>query len=199
MAREQENPMAVVPTDIPIGTIVSYGVAFDRDHISKQGWLPCDGSALSRSTYADLFAVIGTIHGDGDDKTTFNLPNYQGRFQRGADPTASVDRDAESRLPVARGGATGTRVGSLQLGATALPSIRFTTDESGKHKHGVPHLPTDSSWYQIAGGHYAAWNSGSVQSSKSGNHSHRILGGDKETRPINVAVNYIIYTGYKTP
>ena len=40
------------------------------------GWLVCDGSAVSRTTYAKLFAVIGTTYGEGDGNTTFNLPDY---------------------------------------------------------------------------------------------------------------------------
>ena len=43
------------------------------------GFLPCDGSAVSRATYALLFAVIGTTYGVGDGSTTFNLPNLKGR------------------------------------------------------------------------------------------------------------------------
>ena len=43
------------------------------------GWLKCDGSAVSRTTYAKLFAVIGTIYGVGDNSTTFNLPDVKGR------------------------------------------------------------------------------------------------------------------------
>lgn len=48
------------------------------------GWLACDGSAVSRSQYDKLFAVIGTTHGAGDGATTFNLPNAAGRVMRGA-------------------------------------------------------------------------------------------------------------------
>ncbi len=43
------------------------------------GFLACDGAAVSRATYADLFAVIGTTHGAGDGVTTFNLPDARGR------------------------------------------------------------------------------------------------------------------------
>ena len=46
-------------------------------------WLLCDGSAVSRATYAALFAVIGTLYGAGDGSTTFNLPNLVGRFPLG--------------------------------------------------------------------------------------------------------------------
>lgn len=47
------------------------------------GWLICDGSAVSRTTYADLFAVIGTTYGAGDGSTTFGLPNLSGRVPAG--------------------------------------------------------------------------------------------------------------------
>lgn len=49
-----------------------------------EGFLLCDGSAVSRETYADLFAVIGTTFGEGDGSTTFNLPDFRGRFIQGA-------------------------------------------------------------------------------------------------------------------
>jgi len=44
------------------------------------GWLICDGTAKSRATYADLFAVISTVHGAGDGATTFNLPDMADKF-----------------------------------------------------------------------------------------------------------------------
>jgi microcystin-dependent protein len=47
------------------------------------GWLLCAGAAVSRSTYSALFAVIGTTFGVGDGSTTFNVPNYTGRFPYG--------------------------------------------------------------------------------------------------------------------
>ena len=46
---------------------------------TQSGWLLCDGSAVSRSTYSALFGVIGTIYGPGDGVSTFNLPNGVGR------------------------------------------------------------------------------------------------------------------------
>ena len=50
---------------------------------APSGWLICDGSAVSRTTYATLFAVIGTTYGTGDGSTTFNLPDLRGRFPLG--------------------------------------------------------------------------------------------------------------------
>ena len=47
------------------------------------GWLSCDGSAVSRATYADLFAAIGTTWGSGNGNSTFNIPDLRGAFLRG--------------------------------------------------------------------------------------------------------------------
>lgn len=56
--------------DAPLGAILSYG-----GDTAPTGWLLCDGSAVSRTTYAQLFEVIGTKYGPGDGSTTFNLPD----------------------------------------------------------------------------------------------------------------------------
>ena len=55
------------------------------------GWLECNGGAVSRTTYAALFAVIGTLWGIGDGSTTFNLPETRGEFIRGYDHSRGVD------------------------------------------------------------------------------------------------------------
>jgi microcystin-dependent protein len=62
----------------PAGTILPFGASTAPD-----GFLACDGSAVSRATYADLFAVIGETWGVGDGSTTFNVPNLAGAFLRG--------------------------------------------------------------------------------------------------------------------
>jgi microcystin-dependent protein len=64
---------------IPTGAIREYGGAS-----SPIGWLLCDGSAVSRNTYANLFNSIGTTWGAGDGSTTFNLPDFRGRASIGA-------------------------------------------------------------------------------------------------------------------
>lgn len=63
---------------VPAGTIVSFGAA-----IAPNGWLLADGSAVSRTTYANLFEAIGDDYGGGDGTTTFNLPDLRGRFPVG--------------------------------------------------------------------------------------------------------------------
>jgi microcystin-dependent protein len=54
------------------------------------GWLLCDGQAVSRSTYASLYAVTGDTYGAGDGSTTFNLPNFKGRSAIGSGQGAGL-------------------------------------------------------------------------------------------------------------
>ncbi|MFA1668143.1 tail fiber protein [Chromobacterium piscinae] len=65
-------------------------VAFFAMTTPPDGWLPANGAAISRSTFASLFAAIGTTYGAGDGTTTFNLPDLRGEFVRGWD--ANVDQ-----------------------------------------------------------------------------------------------------------
>lgn len=55
------------------------------------GYIVCNGAAVSRTTYSNLFAVIGTTYGNGDGSTTFNLPDLRGEFIRGWDSGRGVD------------------------------------------------------------------------------------------------------------
>lgn len=67
-------------SNIPIGLIVPYG-----GNTIPSGWLECNGMAVNRVVYAQLFSVIGTIYGEGDGSTTFNLPNISGKTLVGRD------------------------------------------------------------------------------------------------------------------
>jgi len=64
---------------------------------APSGWLLCNGSAISRTTYATLFAVIGTTFGSGDGSTTFNLPDYRDRMPIGAGTTYSLNSQGGSK------------------------------------------------------------------------------------------------------
>lgn len=70
----------VINTNTPVGSISMYAGS-----TAPSGWLICDGSAVSRTDYADLFSVIGTTYGTGNGSTTFNLPNLKGRVPVGID------------------------------------------------------------------------------------------------------------------
>lgn len=76
----------------PTGAIVAYPAA-----TAPTGWLLCDGSAVSRTTYATLFAIIGCAYGVGDASTTFNLPDFRGRFLRAFDSSAALDPNNTTR------------------------------------------------------------------------------------------------------
>lgn len=70
---------------VAVGTIVPWTKA-----VAPNGYLKCDGSAVSRATYADLFNVIGTTYGVGDGSTTFNLPELTSRTLVGANTSTNV-------------------------------------------------------------------------------------------------------------
>ena len=70
--------VSVEVDSMPIGTISMFAGT-----TAPTGYLLCQGQAVSRTTYANLFTVIGTTYGTGDGSTTFNLPNLQGRFALG--------------------------------------------------------------------------------------------------------------------
>lgn len=57
---------------------------------TPEGWLLCDGSAISRTDYAELYSVIGDTYGDGDGSTTFNLPNLIDKFVEGSATAGTV-------------------------------------------------------------------------------------------------------------
>ncbi|MBP2632151.1 MAG: Tail Collar domain protein [Firmicutes bacterium] len=59
---------------------------------APEGWLKADGSAVSRVDYANLFDAVGTMFGDGDGSTTFNLPDLRGEFVRGFDDSRGIDK-----------------------------------------------------------------------------------------------------------
>ncbi len=97
----------------PSGALMDFAM-----QTAPTGWLECNGSAVSRTTYAALFAAIGVVYGAGDGSTTFNLPDARGNFRRGWDHGAGVD--------------TGRAFGSLQLDAFAshTHSVAYSTSNT---------------------------------------------------------------------
>lgn len=96
---------------MPTGAILDYGASS-----IPTGWLACDGAAVSRTTYADLFTAIGTTWGVGDGSTTFNVPDLRGR--------------------AAIGSGTGTGLSARTLAATGgTETHQLTTAEMPSHTH----------------------------------------------------------------
>lgn len=180
----------------PPGTIVAYGGnPPGAGTVGPDGWFLCDGSAVSRTTYANLFAAIGTAYGSSDS-FTFNLPDLRGVFLRGVDFSAGKDPDKAGRGILKAGGNSGNNVGSLQSCATKVPTNPFVSaTESAAHTHNFT-LGNNNSPSSIAHADSGAFSAGAT-GAENQNHTHSIgvgagTGGDNETRPVNVYVNYII-------
>ena len=110
---------------IPTGSLVPFAGA-----VIPEGYLLCNGAAVSRTTYAKLFAVIGTLWGTGDGETTFNLPDFSDKFLEGTTSTENVGKFLEAGLPNITG--TATPWGAVfRAGSGALYSAPGSTNENG--------------------------------------------------------------------
>lgn len=98
---------------IPAGTIVAYGGA-----TAPAGWLLCDASAVSRTTYARLFAIIGTAFGVGDGTTTFNVPELRDRLTLGKG-TNNATLGASGTAAAASGVITSSNITGVLTGASS--------------------------------------------------------------------------------
>ncbi len=111
MATQVSTPMLQPATQallVPPGAVMSFAMS-----AAPVGWLPCDGSAISRTTYAPLFSAVRTAFGAGNGSSTFNVPDLRGEFIRGW----SAGRDV--------GGQSGRTFGSTEQ--DAIRNITGTT------------------------------------------------------------------------
>lgn len=173
---------------VPAGVVMAYAGA-----TAPTGWLLCNGSAISRSTYADLFTAIGVAHGYGDNSTTFNLPDYRGRFIRGRANASANDPDRASRTAANTGGNTGDAVGSVQ--GDVVQGHRHQVGEYGAGN------PLNTSLLSSSAGsntYFAtvAFNGIANTSYYAAGMTTDYTNGtpriSSETRPLNAYVNYII-------
>lgn len=165
----------VIPAGVPAGTVVAFAGAS-----APTGWLVCSGAAVSRTTYAALFAAIGTTHGAGDGSTTFNLPDLRGEFIRGLDGGRGVD--------------TGRTLGSAQSSQNLSHSHTASTDTAGAHTHATPEGFSGTGSFGPAP---TGTQSIASTTSSAGGHSHTVTvssAGGAEARPRNIALLYIIRT-----
>ena len=155
----------------PAGTIFPFAGV-----VSPGGYLPCDGAAVSRTTYQTLFAAIGTTWGAGNGATTFNVPDLRDMFIRGAGSSP---------------------VGTLEQDTLKSHTHTATVTDLG-HLHGVPQGD------RIGGGtgDYASGDDYTTQIHAYVNSQTATTGisvtnantGDAETRPVNKRVLYVIKT-----
>ena len=111
------------------------------------GWLKCNGAAISRTTFSALFSRLGTVYGEGDGSTTFNVPDLRGLFPRGWDDGRGIDNGRaigsyqEMMLHSHGHGATATTIEDHQHTAWSdsqgSHQHRASTNMQGEHAHAV--------------------------------------------------------------
>jgi microcystin-dependent protein len=191
----------------PAGIIWEYGGS-----AAPTGWLLCDGSAISRTTYSALFAVLGTAYGSGDGSTTFNLPDKRGKFGVGVDGTytrGSTGGAASGTTSTAGSHDHTGLAGSTTLTIAQMPTHSHTatvTDPGHVHILGGTGLGGGSTGYSgTPGGAYPtnpAFTGVSVSNSNTGgggSHNHSISTDGSHTHtvatvPPYLASNFIIKT-----
>ena len=141
----------------PIGTVSAFAGASAPDK-----YLICNGTAISRTTYSDLYAVLGDVYGNGDGSTTFNLPDLRGEFLRGLDGGRGVD--ASRTL--------GSAQSDLLKSHTHQVQNVFSGGGTGDEENYVSNVTARRSTIDT------------------------LSEGGAETRPRNIAMNYIIKAEY---
>jgi microcystin-dependent protein len=166
---------------LPTGFMVMYGAAISP----SVSWILCDGTAISRSSYSDLFAVIGISFGVGDGATTFNVPNLQNRFPYG--------------------GTVGVVGGSNDAVAILHDHTFSATTGSDSHSHTDTSKVTENILEASSGGvsENVAGNIDVSATTSSDTHSHSVSGttasagvsGTGLNRPAFVGVQFLIKSG----
>jgi microcystin-dependent protein len=151
---------------VPTGMVLPFAGATAPD-----GFLLCDGSAVGRATWPDLFAAIGTTYGAGNGSTTFNLPDLRGRIAAGRDDMGGA---AANRITLGVSGIAGTALGAVG-GDQRMQS----------HAHGLQMRPD----LLNAGGAAAVFMSGSLSSSTDAAGQ----GASQNVQPTLI-LNYVIAT-----
>jgi microcystin-dependent protein len=152
--------------------------------LEARGWMLCDGRTLQRADYPELFDVLGYLYGGSGE--TFSLPDYRGAFFRGTDLGANVDPDLGERVAPA-GGGSAAGVGSTQPFALQTHEHTYLFAQTA-----APPTPQGNA----AGApvsQSAPTKGGPVNSVAP---AVAVKVSQNETRPSNVAVNYIIKFSY---
>ena len=181
---------------VPSGSVFCMAVA-----TVPSGYLECNGAAVSRTTYAALFAIIGTNYGTGNGSSTFNLPDLRGEFVRGFDNGRGADSgrsiassqgasNASHNHSISASGTTSTKslTGSVNVISESFAGFGGSatgvfTKKGGFNTGGTPGGPDSN-------------NTGGFDMDASHNHTVTVSGTTgsqgSEARPRNVAMMYII-------
>ena len=169
-------PTWATVTGVPSGSVMPYaGSSAPTD------WLLCSGAAVSRTTYAALFAVVGTTYGSGDGSTTFNLPDLRGRAVAGVD---NMGGSAANRLTSGGSGITGTTLGA----AGGAQTFTLSTNEMPSHNHSYYAYPSGGS------SAFPYWVTNTQNSPQTFTTSSQGGGGASNVTQPTMVLNYIIKT-----
>jgi len=158
--------LGYVYSSVPVGTIAMYGGSS-----APAGWVICDGSAVARSDYSQLFTAIGTTYGAGNGSTTFNVPDLRGRAPIGSGTGSGLT----ARTLGSTGGSESVTLSAAQIPAHSHPSGgggNFVVSNAG-------------------GGAALAGGTGYQQEANTGNNTGG--GGSHTNMQPWQAVNFIIY------
>ncbi len=198
---------------VPPGAIMSFIMNAEPD-----GWLKCNGQAVSRTQYADLFAIIGTEYGVGDGSTTFNLPDLRGEFLRAWDDGRGVDTgrdlgsaqaDQNKEHQHDSGSLTAASDGAHTHTQNYLNQVRMIANNGSSPTITVPTVGETAGLrvkdgsnprFSQGGIHDDAtmyFRNGTMSTTSNGSHTHSISGntadsGGTEARPRNIALLYCI-------
>ena len=155
------------------------------DSSVPSGFLECDGSAVSRTTYANLFAVVGTNYGVGDGSTTFNLPDLQDKVCVHKSPTKAQFSTGGADTVAATGNVTGASAGNTTIDIPTLAAHTHSVVNPGTAGSGGPGGNGQGSSTRSTGG--------------SGAHGHSVssatfTGGSDSVLQPYMAMLYIIKT-----
>lgn len=171
-------------TDL-VGIIISY----PKDTLPT-GFLACDGSAVSRTTYADLFSVVSTTYGTGDGSNTFNVPDLRAAFLRG-----SGDQTYSSKAY--SGGTAGTKKIQALQNHEARTRLTYHTHYSWAdipvsffHPHG--NWGGTSQGTQLSSTSNNVDNLSSTSSNRTYGNYENSDSANNETRPFGMAVKFCI-------
>jgi len=161
---------------LPPGVIVPYGVT-----AAPTGFLLCDGTAVSRSTYSALFAIVSSLYGDGNGSSTFNVPDLRGRF------LAGWDAGAGDNVLTSTAGASGSMIVGASIANTGgIQAVQLSVAEIPAHAHTYTRYATKEGGNEGGGG---VWmNNNTVSTAEAGGD------GAHSNIPPAMILNFIIKT-----
>lgn len=180
---------------VPTGTVLDFAGA-----TAPTGYLMCYGQTVSRTTYAALFAAIGTAHGAGDGSTTFTLPDARGRTIAGKDNMGGTvaGRLASSVAGTTLGAAGGEEKHALTEAELASHNHGGTTSTGGAHTHSYTDSYTTTGGSGVGSGTQLHVTTATLPTGSAGDHSHTIATAGSGTAHNNVQPTLILNKIIKT-